>query len=145
MQFSLIRMSAITPAAMLVSLFAAVGVAQAVPVTLTITRVRALVTESGEGLEGAGQSTADLYAKVTINGVNFSTLNIHVDDAPIIEPFWVFSTNVPLAQGTANVTIRIFEHDSTSADVAKTTTPANAVKANRPPMTVRIVACTIVK
>ncbi len=94
--------------------------AHTVPVTVTITRVEALVTEPDEGLEALGEDTADLYAVVQINGLSQSSFDAHVDDAPLIEPFWNFSTNVAIADdanpGSVSVVIQIWDHDDTSPD-----------------------------
>jgi uncharacterized repeat protein (TIGR01451 family) len=101
------------------STFAASAAAQTVPVTVTITRIAANVTESEEGLEALGESTADLYATVEINGIFTSFFDLHVDDDPIVEPFWRASIPVPAGPSdppTASVTIRVFDHDDTSAD-----------------------------
>jgi len=54
--------------------------AQTSPVTVTITKVKAFIDEADEGLESLGEDTADLYAKVFINGVERSSFNVHQDD-----------------------------------------------------------------
>ena len=95
--------------------------------SVTITRVRALVTESEEGLEALGESTADLYAEVTINGSTQSTFDIHQDDTPDISPFWVFSNTVPSSTANIPVVIKIFDHDSTSPDDQADADPGGGV------------------
>jgi len=102
-------------AAGLVLLILAANVAAA-PVTVTITRVAAVVTDPDVGLEAFGENTADLYAVVFIGGIAQSSKDVHVDDQPVIEPNWVFTQDFPTLPETVPVVIQIFDHDDTSAD-----------------------------
>jgi uncharacterized repeat protein (TIGR01451 family) len=90
--------------------------AAATPVTVTITRVTALVKTPDLGLEAFGEGTADLYAVVIIGASSFSSKNVHVDDDPDITPNWTFTQDFSPTPATVPVIIQIFDHDDTSAD-----------------------------
>ena len=85
-----------------------------VPITVTITKVKAYVTASDEGLEALGEDTADLYAKVFINGVE--NISGYEDDNPDITPFWKFTVDVPDTMVNVPITIQIWDEDDTSPD-----------------------------
>ena len=90
--------------------------AQTQPVTITITKIKCIADCRNAGLEAAGQSAPDFYAKVWINGV-FARTNRAPDDSDDIEPFWVLTANVPRADGPfIPVRIQVWDHDSTSGD-----------------------------
>lgn len=80
------------------------------PVTVTITKVDAL----SDGLEGVGRGEADLYAGVNINGTLLDSFSVHQDDKDHIEPFWVFTQNVPDSVASVPVSIQIWDHDDCS-------------------------------
>lgn len=110
-----------------IGLAAAPAGARPVPVTLTITSVEC--TQSNEcdaaGIEAAGQSWPDFYAKVFINGVETITPRAD-DDQEKIQPFWVVSTTVDdVATPVVPITIQIWDHDSTSGDDIADASPQN--------------------
>src|SRR5215831_13001644 len=98
----------------LIALFVAVQSAAARPLTITITRVQCIDPCDEKGLEALGESKPDFYAKITINGNTLVTSR--VDDQDYIEPFWTHSVDIPAGQATANVSIQIWDYDSTSGD-----------------------------
>lgn len=104
--------------------------AQTSPVTVTITRVAALITESEEGLEALGEGTADLYAIVKINGIEQNTFNIHQDDNPDITPFWAFTVDVPAGIQDVPISIIIKDHDDTNPDDTATVGPGGDKELN---------------
>lgn len=86
--------------------------ASAAPVSVTITKVKCIDDCRNTGLEGAGQSAADFYAKIWINGVQSSTPQ-GPEDQEEIEPFWTTSAIVPDSQPSFPVAIQIWDRDGT--------------------------------
>lgn len=87
-----------------------------VPVTVTITSVECTQDEEcgAAGIEAAGQSWPDFYARVFINGVPTDTPR-EPDDQKDVQPFWVVSTPIDDAvTSLVPITIQIWDHDSTS-------------------------------
>lgn len=97
-----------------------------VPVTIRITSVEC--TQSDEcdaaGIEAAGESWPDFYAKVFMNGAETQT-NRAPDDLEKYEPTdWVVTTTVDDAVTPAlPIGIQIWDHDSTSGDDLGDTSP----------------------
>lgn len=81
-----------------------------VPVTVTIT----LVENTGGGLEGAGRGDPDFYAGVTIDGRTMTSFEGHPHERSRIEPFWVFTNDVPETRSSAEVVVQIWDHDDCS-------------------------------
>lgn len=89
-----------------------------VPVTVTITSVECTQAEECDaaGIEAAGQSWPDFYARVFINGVPTDTPRAP-DDQEKVQPFWIVSTPIDDAiTSLVPITIQIWDHDSTSGD-----------------------------
>lgn len=84
-------------------------------VSITITKVKCIDDCRNTGLEAAGESAADFYAKVWINGVLTQTPRGD-EDQDEITPNWVVNANIPTSQKTFTVGIQIWDHDSTSGD-----------------------------
>src|SRR6266508_4541317 len=83
-----------------------------VPFSITIRHISCIDPCDAEGLEAAGESTPDFYAKVFINGVKQpvgsdaddpSTPTIEDDDS--IDPVWTVSTQIPASVVNVPVTI----------------------------------------
>ena len=87
----------------------------AAPVSVTITKVRCVDDCDEAGLEALGESTADFYAKIWINGAETITPR-EPDDQTEVRPFWVVWQTIPDAQPSFPVAIQIWDHDSTSGD-----------------------------
>lgn len=92
------------------------------PVSVTITKVKCIDDCRNEGLEAAGESAADFYAIITVNGDITETVRAE-DDAEEVEPFWTAASVVPNNQPTFHITIQIWDHDSTSGDDNGDTSP----------------------
>jgi uncharacterized repeat protein (TIGR01451 family) len=74
------------------------------------------------GLESAGESAADFFAKVAIDGA-VTTTPRGDEDQTEINPNWVVSANIPRTKKSFHVTIQIWDHDSTSGDDLGDTSP----------------------
>ncbi len=114
-----------------------------IPVTINITELVQLDADQDPGVGGVGQSLADLYAHVTIDGTTLSNFDDKCDNPPptppeqsvfsvpyvffnqdgtIVDPScpvvpWVFTKNVPLSrfqQNPAGIAVRIQILDSDS-------------------------------
>jgi len=107
------RHSALAACTMLTSLWALSAVAQ--PVSVIITKVKCIDDCRNTGLESAGESAADFYAKVSIDGVETITPRGD-EDQDEIHPNWVINANIPTTKKSFHVTIQIWDHDSTSGD-----------------------------
>ena len=94
------------------------------PVTVTITKVKCIDNCRNIGLEAAGESAADFYARIDINGAVTQTPRAP-DDQEEITPFWTVSTNIPDTQSTFPVSIQIWDYDSTSGDDLGDTSPVS--------------------
>ncbi|QBJ25608.1 DUF11 domain-containing protein [Haematobacter massiliensis] len=92
--------------------------ARPVPVTVTITSVECTQEDECDaaGIEAAGQSWPDFYARVFINGVQTDTPRAD-DDQQKIQPFWTVTGVVDdSVASTVPIAIQIWDHDSTSGD-----------------------------
>lgn len=95
--------------------------ANPVPVTVTITSIECTQDEECDaaGIEAAGESWPDFYARIFIDGVSADTPRAD-DDLQKVEPFgWTFSRTLDDATAPAPlvpITIQIWDHDSTSGD-----------------------------
>jgi len=85
------------------------------PVSVTITKVKCIDPCRNEGLEAAGESAPDFYAKVSINGVETQTPR-GPDDQTEITPNWKISADIPTTQASFPVSIQIWDFDTTSGD-----------------------------
>ncbi|MEO3856014.1 hypothetical protein [Acrocarpospora sp. B8E8] len=94
------------------------------PLTITITKVRCVDDCRNEGLEAAGESAADFYAKVFINGVEHRTPR-GAEDQVLIEPYWPVTQQVDENAQSVPVAIQLWDHDSTSGDDLGDTSPRN--------------------
>ena len=95
------------------------GKSAALPVTVTITSVECTQNDECDaaGIEAAGESSPDFYAKIFINGVATQT-NREPDDRLKVEPSgWTASVTVDDAVAPmVPVMIQIWDHDSMSGD-----------------------------
>src|SRR3954452_4489801 len=98
-------------ATLLACLAAGAGAASAKQVSVTITHVECIDDCDEVGLEGIGQSTADFYAKVHIDGV--AQNSPHIEDDKNIDPYWTITRSVPDAQQFVGIAIEIFDQDGT--------------------------------
>ena len=112
--------SALAACTMLTSLWAVSAVAQ--PVSVIITKVKCIDDCRNTGLESAGESAADFFAKVAVDGV-VTTTPRGDEDQDEINPNWVISANIPTSKRSFHVTIQIWDHDSTSGDDLGDTSP----------------------
>jgi uncharacterized repeat protein (TIGR01451 family) len=82
-----------------------------IPVSVTITKVTCVDPCRNVGLEGAGESAPDFYAKITVNGATTRTIRAP-DDQDDIEPLnWIASSTVPDTQPNFPVSIQIWDAD----------------------------------
>jgi len=94
--------------------------AQTKPVEITVTKVRCATDCRNTGLEAAGESAADFFGIITINGVVQRTPRAAEDQElvevkwPALGGVWVESVDVPLALQVVSVSIQIWDHDSTT-------------------------------
>lgn len=98
------------------------------PISITITSVECTQAEECDaaGIEAAGQSWPDFYAKVFMNGVETRTPRAP-DDQRRVEPNWTVSTTIDDAVvKTMPITIQIWDHDSTSGDDIADASPQGA-------------------
>lgn len=96
------------------------------PISVTITLVECVEAEECDaaGIEAAGQSWPDFYARVYIDGVPTDTPRAP-DDQRRITPNWVITREVDdLGKASIPVTIQIWDHDSTSGDDIADASPA---------------------
>jgi len=114
------RCVALAACTMLTSLWAVSAGAQ--PVSVIITKVKCIDNCRNTGLEAAGESAADFFAKVAIDGVVTTTPRGDEDQVEIT-PNWVVSAIIPPKNKSFHVTIQIWDHDSTSGDDLGDTSP----------------------
>ncbi len=110
--------------AIAVAALAGAATARAEAVSVTITHVECVDDCDEEGLEALGESTADLYAKVFINGQE-QPRTPRGDDDPSMDPFWVVGAQVPDTVQNVPITIQIWDYDSTSGDDLGDASPRN--------------------
>lgn len=84
------------------------------PFSVTITHIGCVDPCSSEGLEAALEGHPDFYAKVFINGVEYTTPR--VDNVSGVDPDWVISTELPDTLEEVPVGIQIWDYDSTTGD-----------------------------
>lgn len=97
------------------------GLAIAVPVPVTVTITSVECTQDDEcdaaGIEAAGESWPDFYAKIFINGVMTQTVRAPDDQKKIEPQGWAATVTVDdSVTPTVPITIQIWDHDSTSGD-----------------------------
>ena len=114
------RHVALAACTILASLWTVSAAAQ--PVSVIITKVKCIDDCRNTGLESAGESAADFFAKVAIDGV-VTTTPRGDEDQEEITPNWVVSANIPTTKKSFHVTIQIWDHDSTSGDDLGDTSP----------------------
>jgi hypothetical protein len=85
------------------------------PVSVTITKVKCIDDCRNTGLVAAGESAADFYSKIDINGVVTQTPRGD-EDSEEITPNWKVPADIPTTQSSFSVSIQIWDHDSTSGD-----------------------------
>ncbi|GAA0991671.1 hypothetical protein GCM10009555_079360 [Acrocarpospora macrocephala] len=94
------------------------------PLTITITKVRCVDGCRNEGLEAAGESAADFYAKIFFNGVERITPR-GAEDQELIEPYWAITQQIDESIQNVPIGIQIWDHDSTSGDDLGDSSPRN--------------------
>ena len=101
-----------------------VAEAIATQVSVTITKVKCHDPCRNRGLEKAGESAADFYAVMNVNGVITTTPRGDEDSTEITPTDWKIETNIPNKQASFPVRIQIWDHDSTSGPDLGDATPA---------------------
>ena len=100
------------------------------PVEVTVTKVRCAVDCRNTGLESDGESAADFYAVIRVDGVAETTRRAPEDQElvevkwPELGGVWVESFDVPRSQTTVAVSIEVWDHDSTSGNDLGDASPA---------------------
>ncbi|MCW2878737.1 MAG: conserved repeat domain [Sphaerisporangium sp.] len=90
--------------------------AATVPLSVTITKVECIAACRNEGLEAAGESAPDFYAKMTIDGSPTFTTPRAADDQESVTPTgWTVTSQVD-GNGDVPVGIQIWDYDDTSPD-----------------------------
>ena len=98
---------------------AAPAAATDVPVSVTITSVECTQEDEcrNAGLEAAGESWPDFYAKIFLNGVEGQTNRADDDQSRVTPLDWTVSAVIDdTVTPVVPVTIQIWDHDSTSGD-----------------------------
>jgi uncharacterized repeat protein (TIGR01451 family) len=109
---------------------AAQTAAQTKPVEITVTKVRCATDCRNTGLEDAGESAADFYGIIRINGVAQQTRRAAPDQElvevkwPELGGVWVESVDVPRTQQMVPVSIEIWDHDGSSGNDLGDASPA---------------------
>lgn len=110
-------MRLISPAVLLAALLALAApsvAAASKPVSVTITHMECVDDCDKTGLESTLESTADLYARVFIDGSSQDTA--HVDDDPSVDPYYTITKQVPDGLAQVPIAIQVWDHDSSSGD-----------------------------
>lgn len=100
------------------------------PVEITVTKVRCATDCRNAGLESDGESAADFYGIIRVNGVAETTRRAAEDQElvevvwPALGGVWVESFDVPRTQTTVAVSIEIWDHDGSSGDDLGDASPA---------------------
>jgi hypothetical protein len=100
------------------------------PVEVTVTKVRCATDCRNDGLESDGESAADFYGIIRINGVAQTTPRAAPDQElvevqwPALGGVWVESVDVPRAQTAVGISIEIWDHDGSSGDDLGDASPA---------------------
>lgn len=97
------------------------------PISITITSVECTQADECDaaGIEAAGQSWPDFYAKVFMNGVETRTPRAP-DDQRRVEPNWTVITSFDDKIEKLPITIQIWDYDSTSGDDIADASPQSA-------------------
>lgn len=102
-----------------VSLFSNLALSAPVPVTVTVLSVACTQEDEchNAGIEAAGESWPDFYAKIWVNGVETDTSRADDDQASVTPLGWTATATVDnVATPNVPITIQIWDHDSTSGD-----------------------------
>ena len=100
------------------------------PVEITVTKVRCATDCRNDGLESDGESAADFYGIIRVNGVAETTRRAAEDQElvevvwPALGGVWVESFDVPRTQTSVGVSIEIWDHDGSSGDDLGDASPA---------------------
>lgn len=92
------------------------------PIEVTVTKVRCATDCRNTGLESDGESAADFYGIIRVNGVAQTTPRAAEDQElvevkwPELGGVWIKSFDVPRTQTSVGVSIEIWDHDSSSGD-----------------------------
>ncbi|WP_346149707.1 hypothetical protein [Nonomuraea recticatena] len=95
------------------------------PVAITITKVRCVDDCRNEGLEAAGESAADFFAEVWIDGVDLPRTPRAPDDQELVEPFWPKGHDVPDTRAQVPISVQIWDWDTTSGHDNGDASPRN--------------------
>ncbi|MEU0485071.1 hypothetical protein ABZ260_38570, partial [Streptosporangium sp. NPDC006013] len=95
------------------------------PVAITITKVRCVDDCRNEGLEAAGESAADFFAEVWIDGVDLSRTPRAPDDQELVEPFWPKGHDVPDTRTQVPISVQIWDWDTTGGHDNGDASPRN--------------------
>lgn len=100
------------------------------PVEITVTKVRCATDCRNDGLESDGESAADFYGVITIDGITQTTPRAAEDQEivqvvwPALGGVWVESVDVPRSRTTVGVSIQIWDHDGSSGNDLADASPA---------------------
>lgn len=95
---------------------AAPSPAEAKPVSVKITKIACASGCRNEGLEAAGESAPDFYAKIWINGVEQTTMRADEDSEAVSPDNLIIVQDVPDSMVNVPVAIQIWDHDGSSGD-----------------------------
>ncbi|MEV4564346.1 hypothetical protein AB0K12_11320 [Nonomuraea sp. NPDC049419] len=93
------------------------------PLNVRILLVNCAAPCDEQGLEAAGESTPDFYGKITFAGFPTHTTPRAPDDQSQVAPFWTHSQQIPTTVVEQEISIQIWDHDSTSGDDLADTSP----------------------
>ena len=100
------------------------------PIEITVTKVRCATDCRNTGLESDGESAADFYGVIRINGAAQTTRRAAPDQElvevvwPAFGGVWVESADVPWNLTSVPVSIEIWDHDGTSGNDLGDASPA---------------------
>ncbi|MFI6597981.1 hypothetical protein ACIBHX_17110 [Nonomuraea sp. NPDC050536] len=95
------------------------------PLALTITKVKCIDDCRNDGLESDGESAADFFTLVWIDGVQQPRPPRAPDDQEEVTPFWVIPANVDSTHTQVPITIQIWDWDTTSGHDLGDASPNN--------------------
>jgi uncharacterized repeat protein (TIGR01451 family) len=101
------------------------------PIEITVTKVRCATDCRNDGLESDGESAADFYGIIRVNGVAERTRRAAEDQElvevvwPALGGVWIESFDVPRSMTSVPVSIEIWDHDSSSGDDLGDASPAS--------------------
>jgi uncharacterized repeat protein (TIGR01451 family) len=104
-----------TLTALALLLAAGAGPAYARPLNVTVLSIACFDACRNTGLEGAGESAPDFYAKVFINGVEHTTPRAPDDQEAVAVDFRV-TQEVADTVNDVPITVQVWDYDSTSGD-----------------------------